>query len=214
MPNHLDQPRISQLTSSYAPPFPPVLPLGFGDYLSILWRLDRSAGHDGKSLYYRACAIALLNALELRDTPLGQVMRAAVPGTNYDALSTVPFKEKELSPDAESRGAAIGQLVKMRSDVLTMGVYQEAWEIRWPGNGILDLDLRDRMHTVLFTALPSQYPVFARLLLVVDIVLQELLTGSHKPVEVDIPALILTYHFPDPRDPDVQLLYTTEHIPS
>ena len=210
--NLLDQPRISQLTSSYSPQYPPALPLGFGDYLSILWRLDRSVGHDGRTRYYRACAITLSEALGFKDAALGMVVRSTAPGDIYNALGSVPHHSMERIPDASERRLAIQQLVKMRSDVISIGVYQEDWENRWPGSTITDTALRERIHAVLFTALPSQYPVFARILLVVDIVLQELLTGSRKISEYDLRTLIHDHKYPDPRDPDVKRLYTTEQL--
>jgi hypothetical protein len=210
--NLLDQPRISQLTSSYAPQYPPAMPLGFGDYLSILWRLDLSAGHEGRMRYYRACAIALSAAMGFRDAPLGQLVRATPPGELYFALRTLPYNTTERPQDADERSRAIQQLLQIRADVVGIGVYQENWENRWPGSGIADQNVRDRIHAVLFTALPSQYPVFARLVLVVDIVLQELLTGSRKLSEFDVRELVASYKYPDPRDPDVQRLYNTEQM--
>jgi hypothetical protein len=93
-----------------------------------------------------------------------------------------------------------------------MGVYQENWTTKWPGADIADTEARERMHAVLFTAMPSQFPVFARLLLVVDIVMQDLLTGSRKQIEFDLETLIADYNYPNPDDPDVSLLFSQERL--
>ena len=44
MQSRFEQARINQLISSYAPNDPPRLVLDFGDMLSLVWRLDKSAG--------------------------------------------------------------------------------------------------------------------------------------------------------------------------
>src|SRR5579863_9893004 len=124
--NLLDQPRITQLISSYSPDSPPTQPLGFGDFLSILWRLDLTAAHEGRSRYYRACAITLSEALGFKEAPLGVLMRSATPGDVYKTLGQVPYRSAQRLVDATDRRAAIQQMIKMRVDVLTIGIYQDS----------------------------------------------------------------------------------------
>src|SRR5437879_1364883 len=105
--NLLDQPRVSQLISPYSPDNPPKLPLGFSDYLSLLWRLDRAVEHQGQSQYYRACAITLLAALKFKDAPLDVLMRDTPPGHIYSSLDQLPAQQPEKWMDVEERQVAI-----------------------------------------------------------------------------------------------------------
>jgi hypothetical protein len=207
-----EQLRIAQLVSSYGPHEPPQLPLTFGDYLSLLWRLDRAMGHDGRVMYYKHCINALSEALGFGNTELGMMLRITTPGDFYANLSHMPYRKTERPVDAPERRSAIGQLLMLRSDILSIGSYNEGWAMRFPGSGIIDTELRDRVYQVLFTALPSQYPVFARLLLVIDIVLQELLVGKRKSPEIDLSVLVEEYNYPNPNNPDVHTLYAQEAL--
>jgi hypothetical protein len=205
--NRSDEYRIKQLTSPYSPQNPPQLPLDFGDFLSLIWRIDRHAAQDSLVDYYAACARALTKAFEFDQKSLGRMIRSTEPGRLYESLSNVPFRETGRLMDASARKDAIYQLARLRSDVLSIGSYQHDWLVGWPGSGVLDPELRERIFATLFTALRSQYAHFGRLLLVIDIVLHELLLGERAMVEVSLGTLIDHYGYPDPENPDMRALF-------
>jgi hypothetical protein len=208
--NRSDQIRISQLTSRYSPFDPPQLPLDFGDYLSLVWRIDRHASQGNLVRYYSQCARAFSKAFGFEQKSLGRMVRITPPGELYQSLSNAPFREAGRLTDAAARKAAIQQLVQLRSDVLAIGAYQHDWVIGWPGSGVLNAELRERIFATLFTALRSQYSHFGRLLLVADIVLQELLMGTRDFSEFSLGTLIDHHKYPDPEDPAVRELYRGE----
>ena len=208
--NRSDDSRINQLTSPYSPFNPPQLPLDFGDYLSLLWRTDRNAKQANLMRYYAQCARALSQAFQFEQKSLGRMIRATEAGQLYESLSNVPFRETGRLMDASARKAAIQQLVRLRSDVLSIGAYQHDWVVGWPGSGVLDPELRERIFATLFTALRGQYGHFGRLLLVLDIVLQELLLGTRVITEFSLGTLIDLYNYPDPEDSAVRALYRGE----
>ncbi len=205
-----DETRINQLTSPYSPLSPPQVPLDFSDYLSLVWRIDRHVTQKHLVRYYDQCARALARAFQFEDKGLGRMVRATEPGSLYGALSNVPFREAGRLRDAPARKDAIHQLVALRSDVLAIGAYQHDWVVGWPGSGVLDPELRERVFATLFTALRSQYLHFGRLLLVIDIVLQELLLGTRAVTEFSLGILIDHFGYPDPEDPAVRALYRGE----
>jgi hypothetical protein len=209
--NRSDEDRIRQLTSPYSPQNPPQLPLDFGDYLSLLWRVDRHAALGYCVDYYTACARALAKAFQFDQKSLGRMARSTPPGQLYESLSNVPFRETGRLMDASARKDAIQQLARLRSDVLSIGSYQHDWLVGWPGSGVLDDELRERIFATLFTALRGQYAHFGRLLLVIDIVLQELLLGTRALTEVSLGVLIDQYDYPDPEDAAVRALYMGEN---
>lgn len=203
-----DAQRIAQLTSPYSPLSPPQLPLDFGDFLSLLWRVDRHAEQPHLVAYYRQCADALARAMDFYQKGLGRLVRTTAPGSLYRSLSNVPFRETGRLVDASARKAAIDQLVRLRGDVLSIGSYQHEWVVGWPGSGIINDELRERVFATLFTALRGQYQYLARLLLVIDIVLQELLLGTRQNTEFSLGTLIERYGYPDPENPAVRNLYS------
>lgn len=203
-----DAQRIAQLTSPYSPLSPPQLPLDFGDFLSLLWRVDRHAEQPYLVAYYRQCADALARAMDFYQKGLGRLVRTTPPGSLYRSLSNVPFRETGRLVDASARKAAIDQLVRLRGDVLSIGSYQHEWVVGWPGSGIINDELRERVFATLFTALRGQYQYLARLLLVIDIVLQELLLGTRQNTEFSLGTLIERYGYPDPENPAVRNLYS------
>lgn len=205
-----DQARISQLTSHYSPNSPPQLPLDFGDYLSLLWRADRHAAQPHLVRYYHDCARALARAIGFERRSLGRIVRTAEAGALYHSLSNVPFWDTSRLEDAVARKAAILQLVQLRSEVLAIGSYQHDWMVGWPGSGVLDAELRERIFATLFTALRGQYSHFGRLLLVIDVVLLELLLRTRQMPEFSLGMLIDRHGYPDPEDPDVRALYRGE----
>jgi hypothetical protein len=205
-----DETRISQLTSPYSPFNPPQVPLDFSDYLSLLWRIDRHVQQKHLVRYYDQCARALARALQFEDKGLGRMVRVAEPGSLYRSLGNVPFRETGRLRDASARKDAIHQLVTLRSDVLSIGAYQHDWVVGWPGSGVLNPELRERVFATLFTALRSQYAHFGRLLLVIDIVLQELLLGTRVMTEFSLGTLIDHHGYPDPEDPTVRAAYRGE----
>lgn len=204
--SRFEQSRIQQLVSAYAPENPPRLPLDFGDYLSLLWRVDHHADLPKRATYYRQCARALGEALSLPAVVM-RAVEAAEAGTVYQHLQNMPYRgERRL--DAPDRKAAIQQLMQLRDDTLRIGTYQEGWNNSYPGSGITDTELRERMFAVLFTALQGQYSNFGRLLLVVDIVLSDLLVGMGEAVgEFNLHDLVTQYSYPDPTDTQVKKAY-------
>jgi hypothetical protein len=208
MQNRLEQTRINQLTSTYGPDDVPRLALDFGDYLSLLWRIDRHAGQPGKVRYYRACALAVAEGLGFKGRSLYRLVEQTEAGKLYVQLPNAPYRGTHRLVDAQDRKAAIAQLTSLRADVLKIGTYQDDWPVSWPGSGIVDSDLRERVFAVLFTALQGQYASFGRLLLVVDIVLGDLLLGRENPPgEVNLHQLVSDYQYPNPADKRVRLDY-------
>ncbi len=204
MQSRTEQARISQLISVYSPDDPPRAPLDFGDYLSLAWRLDHSVGQPNREKYYRQCMRALCDGLGLAGHSLCRLVESSEPGQIYRQLPNLPYRSAERLVDAQDRKAAIAQLLALRDDTLRIGTYQESWGMGFPGSGILETELRERVFAVLFTALQGQYSNFGRLLLVVDIVLCDLLLGFEHPPEVALSALVADRGYPDPADPRVR----------
>lgn len=207
MSTRIEKTRISQLTSTYGPDEPPRLPLDFGDLLSLMWRLDKHADDPAKSRYYRKCGLSLANGLGLKNGPMYRLVDLTQPGQLYQQLPNAPYRSAERLVDAQDRKAAIGQLVQLRLDILRVGTYHDEWPVSWPGSGIMDTDLRERVFAVLFTALQGQYENFGRLLLVVDIVLDDLLVGTRQMREVTIHQLVTDFGYPNFADPKVRAAF-------
>jgi hypothetical protein len=211
MHSRFEQTRISQLTSTYGPDEPPRVPLDFGDYLSILWRLDHHASKPAQVKYYRQCAQALAFALGIQNRSVYRLVENTPPGQLYKQLPNAPYRGTTRLIDAHDRKAAIGQLAELRNDVLKIGTYQDQWPVSWPGSGIVDTELRERVFAVLFTALQGQFGNFGRLLLVVDIVLSDLLLGFQQDTkEVNLDRLIAEHGYPDPSDSRVRWGYYSD----
>lgn len=207
IPLSFDQLRIDQLLSTYGPDVPPSLPLEFSDYLSLLWRLDQTVQSKHNAQYYRRCLLSLGTALGLANREIGRLTRLTAAGELYSALERLPYQMTDRTIDAADRRAAIRQLLRLRADTLTIGVYGENWQGSWPGSGIIDPELHDRMFAILFTALPGQFFAFARLTLVADIVLEELLTGVQKGESVLMYTLVRDFGYPDPQTPETHALF-------
>jgi hypothetical protein len=202
-----DQLRINQLASPYSPDVAPSLPLDFGDYLSIIWLLDRAA-HIGNGVsYYRKCERALATALGLIDTRFGHLIKTTEAGKIGETIPNLAYRGSERRVDAADRRNAIDQLLTIRSDVLRLGSYSQGWDVSWPGSRIIDEELRERIFAVLFAALPSQWDSFARILLVLDIVLQELLIGSRRGESYLLHTLVTDYGWPAPEARDTIALF-------
>ncbi len=199
-PSRFEQARITQLTSLYSPDDPPRLPLDFGDYLSLLWRIDNSGTQPNRERYYRQCVQALGAALGLRAHPLYRLVEITPTGQLYDQLPNVPYRSSNRFVDAKDRKDALAQLINLRCDTLRVGTYNETWVGGWPGSGLNDNELRERVFAVLFTALQGQFANFGRLLLVVDIVIGNLLIGFDDSPEVALAQLTGEFGYPDPRD--------------
>jgi hypothetical protein len=193
-----EQARIGQLLSTYGPSEPPRLQLDFGDYLSLLWRIDHHAAQPGRSRYYRACANALARGLRIHDSTVHRLAEQSQAGEIYRALPNVPYRGRQRLVDAQDRKAAITQLIALRGDIFRMGTYDESWGRGYPGSGIVDPALRERVFAVMLTALQGQFANFARLLLVVDIVLGDLLLESNPGSEIGLADLIALHQYPDP----------------
>jgi hypothetical protein len=210
MHSRFEQARIGQLLGEYAPQSAPQLALDFGDYLSLLYRFDQCAALPARARYYRTCITALGRALEIENTPLARLVGLVTPGTAYDELPNLPYRSGGRLVDARDRKAAIGQLVALRRDILRIGTYQEGWNGGFPGHGLQDIELRERVFAVLFTALQGQYGTFARLLLVIDIVLGNLLLGDDHSREMPLFDLVMTYGYPDPASLKAQREYLAD----
>jgi hypothetical protein len=202
-----DQNRLMQLLCPYAPTDTLIFPFDFSDYLSLIWRLEQSAISGVGLAYYRRCESSLALALHLTETDLGKLVKTTPPTDLSEAIPNLPYRKTERLRDASDRRSAIGQLWNLRCDVLRIGRYSQQWGVGWPGSGIIDQELRERMFALLFTALPSQLDHYARLLLVLDIVLQELLTGARRGNSFLLHTLIHQYHYPDPTSPESLALY-------
>jgi hypothetical protein len=205
--NTSEKTRIAQLVSTYGPDEPPKLPLEFGDLLSLLWRLDQAAGDTGRSSYYRQCALALAEGLGLKGRSLYRLIDVTQPGELYAHLPNAPYRGTARLIDAQDRKAAIRQLAALRLDVLRIGTYHDSWGVSWPGSGIMDTDLRERVFAILFTALQGQYENFGRLLLVLDIVLADLLLGMGHDHDIPLHDLIAQYRYPAFNDAKVRALF-------
>jgi hypothetical protein len=205
-----EQVRISQLLSTYSPQDPPRMSLDFGDYLSILWRLDQCASQPNRVRYYRRCSASLADALSFKNHALHRLVEMTPPGNIYLQLPNLPYRLGGHLVDAKDRKAAIAQLIAMRDHIFSLGTYQEKWGVSWPGSGILDTDVRERVFAVLFTALQGQYANFARLLLVIDIVLANLLLGVATNEEVTLPELVGQFGYPNPAATTVQKEFLAE----
>jgi hypothetical protein len=144
-----DQTRVDQLLSDYGPDESPKLPLDFGDYLSLLWRLDQSATSAARVKYYRQCIQAVGLALGLKRRL--RVLELSEPGEIYQNLPNLPYRATSTLVDAQDRKAAILQLARLRADILRVGSYHEQWGGSWPGSGIMEAELRERVFAVLFT---------------------------------------------------------------
>ncbi|MCS7071069.1 MAG: hypothetical protein NZM00_06160 [Anaerolinea sp.] len=202
-PTRFEQARITQLIGPYSPTEPPRLTLDFGDYLSLLWRLDQCATLPLRARYYRTCALALAAGLNFRTHPLARLVELTLPGEIYAQIPNLPYRVGRLV-DAHDRKAAIQQLIALRQDVLRLGTYPETWVSGYPGSGIIDAEVRERVFAVLFTALQGQFGNFARLLFVIDIVLGNLLLGYDVSAEIALPDLVSRFGYPDPADPQVR----------
>ncbi len=207
MSNRIERTRISQLTSTYGPDEPPRLALDFGDYLSLVWRIDKHAEDQSRVKYYRRAALALAEGLGLKSRSVFRLVETTPPGQLYYQLPNAPYRGTSRLLDAQDRKAAITQLAQLRLDILRIGTYHDQWPVSWPGSGILDVDLRERVFAVLFTALQGQYENFGRLLLVVDIVLADLLIGMQEMKEISLSELIAKYGYPNFNDPKVRAAF-------
>jgi hypothetical protein len=204
MQTRFEQTRINQLISLYSPDDPPRLPLDFGDYMSLLWRLDGSANNPNRERYYRQCAQSLCVALGMKQHPICRLVAMTPAGQIYSQLPNLPYRSADRHIDAHDRKAALTQLMGLRGDTLRIGTYNEAWTGGWPGGGIVDNELRERVFAVLFTALQVQYTNFVRLLLVIDIVIANLIFGFEEAGVVSLAQLIADFDYPDPRDERVR----------
>lgn len=204
MQSRFEQSRITQLISLYGPDDPPRVPLDFGDYLSLLWRLDDSAAFPARERYYRQCLQALGKAMGLKSHPIYRLVDSTEAGNVYSQIPNLPYRGSNRHVDAQDRKAALSQLMTLRGDTLRIGTYSDNWGGGWPGSGILDNDLRERVFAVLFTALQGQYSNFGRLLLVIDIVIANLIFGFDEPAEIPFAQLTSEFGYPDPRDERVR----------
>jgi hypothetical protein len=213
MQTRFEQARINQLTSFYGPDDAPRLALDFGDYLSLLWRLDTCGEYPGRERYYRQCIQALSVALGFKSHPIYRLVEMTPAGQIYSQLPNLPYRAGGRFVDAKDRKAALTQLIFLRGDTLRIGTYNEGWgDSGWPGSGLLDNELRERVFAVLFTALQGQFSNFGRLLLVIDIVIGNLILGLDEISEVQLPQLIADFGYPDPRDERIRRDFVVQSL--
>lgn len=210
MYSRFEQSRVNQLISAYTPSEPPRTPLDFGDLLSLLWRLDLSKERPNRERYYRRCALALAKGMKLDAHPVYRHIENSDAGDVSRMLPNVIYRLKKGALDAHDGKAALDQLVRLRSDILRVGTYQESWVSNWPGSGLQDGELRERVFAVLFTALQGQFTNFGRLLLVTDIVIANLLLGLELPEEIGLIRLVSEFGYPDPSDPQTRETFLSD----
>jgi hypothetical protein len=196
--SRFEQSRIAQLLGLYAPHEPPRLPLDFGDYLSLMWRYDRCADRPRRAAYYRQCLTALASGLRIHQLAIQKLVETTPPGELFRQLPNLPYRDSRRLVDAQDRKAAINQLCHLRDSICEIGAYQQNWGVSYPGAGIQETELRERVFAVLFTALQGQFQNFARMLLVTDIVLANLLVGYDVVNDAPLDELILLHGYPDP----------------
>ncbi len=202
--------RVRQLRSAYDPGSALELPLGFGDYLSILFRLDeqnRLIEELGpveplplRQAWYVACGTALRDALSLKDTAFDRVAHERP----YDPRQIVSDLRQALRAQhgvfqAVYYEIAIGGLLRQRADILRAGRSVTHVE-GGPGSGITDEALRARIQAVYFTRFDEALLNFSRQLLDVDALLEELLPMAVAP-PVELARLQAEYNYPTAADP-------------
>ena len=193
-----DQQRITQLTSAYSPANPPRLALTFGDFLSLLWRIDASSYEPRREAYYRQCADAVARGLGFSNRSMYRMVQIAPASSVCHVLQNAPYRGTSRLIDAQDRRDAIRQLVDLRGQILTMAAYRDRWTLGWPGSRMADVELRERLFAVFFTAFDSQFANFSRLLFVIDIVLEEILLGDRLERKISLIRLIKEFGYPDP----------------
>ncbi len=200
---------VRQLRSAYAPASEPELPLGFGDYLSLLYRLDeqdrlieeRGAANalPLRRSWYLGCCSALRGALLLTDTAFD-----TLPGEKpYDPRQIVNglrqgLRERHGVFQAVYFELAIGGLLRQRADILQARRSVSYLE-GGPGSGITGEALKTRIQQVYFTQFDEALLAFSRQLLALDALLVELLPITvGQPVE--LAELRSQYNYPDGSD--------------
>lgn len=202
-----DQARINQLLSPYSPDHPPQLALDFGDFLSLLWWVDASAEKPSRAAYYRQCADAVACGLGFNRRSVYRMIKVLPAGHIYVSLPNLPYRGTIRLVDAQDRREAMFQLLDIRSHILSMGSYRSRWSLGWPGSRVADEELRARLFAVFFTAFEGQFNQFSRLLLVVDIMLQDLMLGDRMPNEISLSRLIQEFGYPDPTSINTRMQY-------
>jgi hypothetical protein len=170
----------------------------FADFLSLLWRLDAAGGDPKREAYYRQCADAVARGLAFESRSLYRMLINTQAGEICRSLQNAPYRGTARLVDAQDRRDAIRQLVDLRGQILTMAAYRDRWTLGWPGSRMTDVELRERLFAVFFTAFDSQFAHFSRMLFVVDIVLQELLLGDRVERQISLIRLIKEFGYPDP----------------
>jgi hypothetical protein len=201
--------RVRQLRSLYAPASELALPLGLGDYLSLLFHLDeqcRLIQERGeldplplRRSWYLACCTALLDALALTDTSFN-TLAAEKP---YDPRQIVgglrrALRERHGVFQAVYYEIAIGGLLRQRADILRAGRSVTHLE-GGPGSGIADEALRVRIQQVYFTRFDEALLDFSLQLLDMDRLLGDLLPIA-VPSPVELARLRAEYNYPDRSD--------------
>jgi hypothetical protein len=174
----------------------------------LLWRIDRSAGHPHRELYYRQCAEAVSRGLSFDRRSMSRLVQVTEAGKIYAALDNAPYRGTVRFLDAQDRRAALHQLLDIRGHILAMASHRERWTLGWPGSRLSDVELRERLFAVFFTAFEGQFRHFSRLLIVGDIVLQEMLLGDRDRREVSLIRLINEFGYPDPDNVRVRVQYS------
>ncbi len=201
--------RVRQLRSPYDTRQDPQLPLGFGDYLSLLFRLDEQStllqerGEVDPLLlrraWYLACCSALCRALALQGTAFDTLHEAKPYDPRQIVAGLRPSLRAQHGPfQAVYYEIALGGLLRQRADVLRMG--RSVTHLRGgPGSGIADKALQARIHDVYFTRFDEGLLNFSRHLLDIDRLLEDLLPLDIGP-PVELARLRSEFGFPDRAD--------------
>lgn len=200
---------VRQLRSAYSPDGTLELPLGLGDYLSLLFLLDeqdrlieeRGAANALllRRSWYLGCCTALRDALKLTETAFDTLAGEKA----YDARRIVGGLRQALRDQhgvfqAVYYELAIGGLLRQRGDVLSARRSVSYLE-GGPGSGIADESLKARIRQVYFAQFDEALLVFSRQLLDIDELLVELLPITvGQPVELAV--LQAQFNYPDGSD--------------
>jgi hypothetical protein len=201
--------RVRQLRSTYGPDVKLTCPLGLGDYLSLLFRLemlndliaDRGALEQltAQRAWYVACCTALCEALGLLDSPLDTTTRdqPCDPRVMVNGLRPL-LREKHGAFQAVYYEIALGGLLRQRSDILHT-VRSVTYVEGGPGSGLADVALREQVARVYFTQFDEALLAFSRQLIDLDDLLLTML-----PLDVGAPLEPAQLHkefgYPDGQD--------------
>ncbi len=179
---------------------PQWVPMDFGDLLSLLWRYDRSleAGDVDLAAYYRAAWEALLKALAIDETDLGDWLLRA-EGTIMPSLPAFVERQAPFSEDLLARAETVTHLFELREALLTFGADQTdlvcAPDI---ADRLQSQTLRQLINALFCEQLPAHIDRLLEMFVSIDELLHVLLLPWHPHQQQTLPLLVANYGFPDP----------------